>query len=265
MITIELQKKLRDRFNPEGSKLRIFQLQMLDILKEIDRICRKHNIPYWLSSGTLLGAVRHSGFIPWDDDIDIEMYKEDYLKFEKVIEKEGFKSSNYVLQTQKTDKFYFMTHAKVCNEALPVEKTIETNPYCKYRGIWVDIFRIEKTTKSIYCVYRFLGKIFTKISWHMPNLFGFGKYISLGCYYVLFKIAMPLTRCISQPFGHDYHYELGSRWTNETINKDIAFPLKEVEFEGTKFYAPNDIDTYLKKQYGDYMKLPDLDKLKKHF
>ena len=65
--------ELRQRYNPEGSLLRRHQLRMLEILKEIDRICQKHRIDYWLSSGTLLGAVRHGGFIPWDDDLDIEM------------------------------------------------------------------------------------------------------------------------------------------------------------------------------------------------
>ena len=71
MLNQEEQIKLRNRFNPEGSLLRQHQLRMLDILIEIDKICQKHNINYWIDGGTLLGAVRHGGFIPWDDDIDI--------------------------------------------------------------------------------------------------------------------------------------------------------------------------------------------------
>ena len=73
MITDTLQNELRERYNPNGSTLRKQQLRMLEMLQYIDSVCKKHNIRYWLCSGTLLGAVRHGGFIPWDDDVDIEM------------------------------------------------------------------------------------------------------------------------------------------------------------------------------------------------
>jgi lipopolysaccharide cholinephosphotransferase len=71
------QESLRQRYNPDGSLLRRQQMRMLDILLEVDRICKKNDIPYWLSSGTLIGAMRHDCFIPWDDDLDIEMMRKD--------------------------------------------------------------------------------------------------------------------------------------------------------------------------------------------
>lgn len=83
----------------------------LEILKKIDEVCKKHNINYWLDSGTLLGAVRHQGFIPWDDDIDIGMLREDYEKFLKVAQKDL--GDDYFLQTRSTDKNYPLVFAKV--------------------------------------------------------------------------------------------------------------------------------------------------------
>ena len=87
MTTIDHQS-LRQRFNPDGSLLRRQQLRMLEILVEIDKICQHHQIPYWLSSGTLIGAVRHNGFIPWDDDLDIEMMRSDYLRLMDILPRE---------------------------------------------------------------------------------------------------------------------------------------------------------------------------------
>ena len=109
MISPELQLKLRERFNPEGSMLRRQQQRMLDILLYVDKVCRENDIRYWLSSGTLLGAVRHGGFIPWDDDLDIEMLKEDYEKFMRVF----VDNDDYVLQTRHNDKYYLLPFAKL--------------------------------------------------------------------------------------------------------------------------------------------------------
>lgn len=73
MISDTENEKLREKFNPDGSTLRRQQLRMIELLDYVDSVCKENNIKYWISSGTLLGAVRHEGFIPWDDDLDIEM------------------------------------------------------------------------------------------------------------------------------------------------------------------------------------------------
>ena len=104
-----LKQELRERFNPDGSLLRRQQLRMLELLEAVDLVCKKYDIPYWLSSGTLIGAVRHQGFIPWDDDLDIEMLREDYLRLMKVLPEEL--PDKFVLQIQETHAHYISNYA----------------------------------------------------------------------------------------------------------------------------------------------------------
>ena len=80
-----VHQSLREQYNPDGSTLRRAQLRMLDMLKFLDRVCRENGIRYWIDFGTLLGAVRHDGFIPWDDDTDVCMLKEDADAFKRVM------------------------------------------------------------------------------------------------------------------------------------------------------------------------------------
>src|SRR4028118_681017 len=98
-------------YNPEGSDLRRAQKRMLEILDVFDAICRKHNINYWLISGTLLGARRHGGFIPWDDDLDVAVLRSDYEKLLSILKDEL--PSNLKLQHKGTDENYWLHWAKI--------------------------------------------------------------------------------------------------------------------------------------------------------
>ena len=91
-------------YNPEGSLLRRDQMELLRMLEVLDEICKKHNIRWWLSSGTLLGAARHQGFIPWDDDMDIVLLKKDYKRLEKILCE--MQSNEFVFHCMKTDVDY---------------------------------------------------------------------------------------------------------------------------------------------------------------
>ena len=133
---------LRQRFNPDGSQLRKHQLRMLEILVVIDKICRKHQIPYWLSSGTLIGAVRHNGFIPWDDDLDIEMMRNDYLHLLEVLTKEL--PDWLALQTDETDPNYFFFYAKVRDRRSVLNEGNNYDRMWKEKGIYIDIFPMEE-------------------------------------------------------------------------------------------------------------------------
>ena len=102
LISKDEHQKLRERFSPDGSLLRRQQLRMLELLTEVDRICKRHHIQYWLSSGTLIGAARHGGFIPWDDDLDIEMLLPDYERLMRVLPDEL--PPTMALQSTRTDR-----------------------------------------------------------------------------------------------------------------------------------------------------------------
>jgi len=123
------------------SELKKIQNTLLEILIEVDRICRKNDIKYFLFAGTLLGAVRHKGFIPWDDDIDIAMPREDYEKFLQIVQKEPY--SNYFLQNVITEieaPFLFSKFRK--DDTLLLEKAVMNKNI--HHGIFIDIFPLDK-------------------------------------------------------------------------------------------------------------------------
>ena len=145
-------EELKKRFNPEGSLIRRHQLKMLEMVKELDRICKKHNIPYFLYGGTLLGAIRHNGFIPWDDDLDVGLRHKDYVKLMKVLPQEL--PEHIALQTNKTDKNYFYFFAKLRDKHSLLDEGNIYEQYFKERGIFIDIFPFENQRPWVH----YLGK-----------------------------------------------------------------------------------------------------------
>ena len=237
--------------NKEGSPLRKQQLRLLEILKYFDSICKKNSIKYWLSSGTLLGAVRHGGFIPWDDDVDVEMMRKDYLKFLKVMKNEDA----YELQTPKTDPFFLPNFAKLRDKHTRIEE-FDVDINYKYRGLFIDIFQLEKGNSILMILNR---KLMWNISFIGKNantkfkreLFLFLKKIF---YFVVF-----MSRIITYvlPFNKLRHVYGGIGIPAMFRDDKKIFPLSYIKFEDALFPAPKDIDFYLKTIYGDYMKLPD--------
>ena len=180
------QEALRRKFNPEGSVLRRQQHRMLEILLEVDRICKKHNIRYWLSSGTLIGAVRHKGFIPWDDDLDIEMLLPDYERLMRVLPDEL--PSTMALQSQDTDPNYFFFYAKVRDRRSHLEEGNRYDRVWKEQGIYIDIFPFYKQPLWIHMlseklqghVYKIMNRMgdSNREMWKVRAITRFNRYVS---------------------------------------------------------------------------------------
>lgn len=263
MIDSKQHEELRQIYNPEGSQLRELQLRILEILKVVDEICRRNNIKYWLASGTLLGAIRHGGFIPWDDDVDIEILRKDRKRFVAACNREL--PLNLHVQSHKTEPNYYLNILKVrddssdIGEKLHLGKKGDFEPDYKYRGCFVDIFCVEPCVPSllhfsnrvlfrILCL-RFANKgsvTLCHFLWVIMELLN-GIFRKIGFFFADNKV---LYQGYSSCFGSNYRY------SRKYINS-----VKKVRFEGVDFYAPVESDGYLRDMYGDYMELPP-DKLR---
>ena len=266
-------EELRKRFNPEGSLLRRQQMRMLEILVEIDKICKKHDIRYWLSSGTLIGAMRHNGFIPWDDDLDIEMMRSDYLRLMEVLPSEL--PDWLALQNDETDPNYFFYYAKVRDRR---SKMLEQNNYDRLwqeQGIYIDIFPLEqhpiwlhklteKTVGHMYKIWR-TSTDDAKAIRKVRRIFDFNNrwlFPFLRAILSIFRSALPLGS------SKNFQFSIITSGMGIPFHKcrylDEIFPLTTHVFEGREFPVPHDADAHLRHLYGDYMQWPDLNKLAIH-
>ncbi|HEY8463531.1 MAG TPA: LicD family protein [Bacillota bacterium] len=268
----------------DSQVLREAQLVMLRILKQVDIICRENQIPYWLDAGTLLGAVRHQGFIPWDDDVDICMLRSDYEKFLKIAP--PLLPAELFLQNFYTDPYCIHNFSKIRDEnSRFVDANEQNGQICYHQGIYIDIFPVDKLSTQRWVRYFWrnvvIKKVYTLCSiivrycqrplkrpWHrnllknfrtiiIKKLFGKFKFPNLCTAAAIERLLRRFATIQSQqPEGFVLGYGLGlplkSVHTYETV-----FPLKELLFEDATFFVPNNWDQYLRDIYGDtYMQLP---------
>ncbi|MDR0364202.1 MAG: LicD family protein [Bacteroidales bacterium] len=258
--------KKRDNLNTDKfNELRKAQLRILEILEIVDKICKKHNIPYWLGYGTLLGAVRHGGFIPWDDDLDIALLRKDYKKLLKILPQE---LPAYLSLQQPGERYYDLAFAKIRDNRSEVTESHNRDKNYLQKGLFIDIFPLEP---AYYPLKKFARFFFEKSYRHIrrrrifqsPILFlkSIFYYLiwPLGAALVLFSKFIALVGQAST-LVHGYVIKDSAIQDIETI-----FPLTEVTFEGKKFPAPGNYNRYLRTLYGDYMKLPPEHERKTHF
>ena len=246
----------------------------LEILKSVHEFCVANNIKYSLAYGTLLGAVRHKGFIPWDDDIDIMMVRPDFERFCNT-----FKMDGLSLHRRQNDPDCFILFARVCD----TKKTLSSKDSWRYgggdTGLWVDIFPIDgvEDDPETYSVrFKKAQYNYFKMFRYRAFLYGPSKENSfkLNCFTALLKI-WPFSALMKKkvcrfaddavryqqeiPFGSTSHCSQvatpgeGSR---HYLNNSIFDSFILLPFENTEFYSVEDYDTVLKNWYGDYMQLP---------
>ena len=237
------------RYNPEGSLLRTHQKELAELLKVFADICKEHDIQWWLCSGTLLGAARHKGFIPWDDDIDVAMMKRDYWKLRKVMQ--GRKESKYFLHTMENDIEYKNAFGRfACRE--------------NNRLIYFDVFPMEKSSQFASHMAKFIYGNMQHPTKYIKNRLLRHLCIRL-VEFINFGLLIPITRLIGliNP-QNQYHYILGAGFWRSAFYAEDIFPLSTMEFEGSTFPVPGNTNAYLTKIYGDWKEIPSEEQIKKN-
>lgn len=247
------------RYNPEGSTLRKAQLRMLEILKAVDAIFARHHIDYYLDGGTLLGAVRHGGFIPWDDDIDISVRREDMPRIRKVLKAELPENLVYQDRFEDWNLPVLIAKVRMKNTYLYEE---ECTDKLKERGLFIDIIPMEKIPS-----WRWKQKL---DYWYGHCIRGIHNYSTLGdkilsyCVFPFTWGLVRLTRLVNRIIPSDQLADVYGWKPTGCYKRQDIFPTKRMPFEGFMASVPNNPDAMLKGLFGDYMQLPPEEKRRVH-
>lgn len=249
-----------------------FQRISFGILKDFDAFCKNNNIDYFIIGGTVLGAVRHQGFIPWDDDIDIGLLREDYNKLLKIIDK---LPAPYIGEFPEFSRDFHLNFGKIYDSSTTV---MTDTPFKQRRGVWIDVFPIDGVFKNkilrnihfslIFVVEKLISarrqlehQCIKKKGWKKLILAFVGKstrFLSLNSLTILMNFLLSI-KSVEKSI---YVGNLVGRWgrSKEVHLKKNILDFVFLPFEGSTFPAPSNPDEYLKKLYGNYMKLPPVDK-----
>ena len=233
---------------------------LLEILLYFDAFCREHRLEYIIASGTAIGALRHQGFIPWDDDIDLLMHSDDIEKLIKLWDKEA-DTSRYFLQYKQSDKYYNSVVLKIRkNGTTCVDKRYTFVPM--HWGIAIDIFPFYNAPRTVFgrrlmeILYKAAYKI-AKISTEHFNWPGIFIQFSSSLTIFLLKCL----KCLSDHAGeNDYLFRPSYYGETPLIKRTDFYPLTEYCFEGHKVLGAAKTHKILKQKYGNYMKLPPEEK-----
>ena len=259
---------VQERLKP----VRELQGVLLEMLKVIDGLCTRHGLRYYLHGGTLLGAVRHGGFIPWDDDADISMPRPDYEKFLEIAKKEL--AADYFVQDYRTEKYGRFVFAKLRKNGTVCKN--EHHAHIKmHQGIFIDIFPLDELPQN---------KLKAWCLWNVPRFFERLTAFSSTRLPGALKVLAPIQKVWQCVFPPSFFAMLsfktavlfsgkgdGSRWllTHDPNHKCIAHnsspiadyePARRMDFAGVPLRVHANPDAVLSHWYGDYMKLPPEEK-----
>ena len=257
---------------PVSAERKLIWACLLDLLEQVDRICRKYDISYYAIGGTLLGAVRHKGFIPWDDDLDIAMLREDYNRFLEVAERELH--GKYFLQTTLSDAQYYKEHARVRNSDTTGICERYENHACN-NGIYLDILPLENYKDTFLGrmhsdICRTIGKIMTvKVHYKTRSYNSHRSHIAYILSLILNVKSMHKLREFLETKNckkatalvtlGDVYYSTYSR-DRLTFNRSDFGATIELPFENGTILAPIGYKNILAKQYGNYFEFPPIEK-----
>lgn len=241
---------------------------LFDMLKEIARVCDEYDIPYFLYRGTFLGAVRHRGFIPWDDDMDVAMLREDYEKFCRIAPEALGK--DYCFQNWHTDPGYAHPFGKVRKR-----NTVYIEAKCAplaENGFYIDIYPLdaapagEEERKTLHRKLLHLYRIKLMKSGYTPwregeriiwkKRIGYLLYQTAALFVSQEKLIETYEHLVSQYTDGDIWYEQSALPRNYYFKKEWCRNLAEYPFGDSAFKGPKDYDAFLRVLYGDYMELP---------